>query len=120
MLVHFSPIRGGGGFCIRAILVTSPEAMRRGLSGRWHLPPDEGMLFDFGRDGMRTFWMRNTHVPLDLAFIGSDGVVTRVVLGAPPDRDDRYTANARWVLEVPSPWMVSHGPRVGFAMTLLT
>ncbi|MGB0843562.1 MAG: DUF192 domain-containing protein [Alphaproteobacteria bacterium] len=56
----------------------------QGLMFRKHLPDDQGMLFMFPKDGMRSFWMRNTLIPLDIIFINSQGVIVHVHPNAKP------------------------------------
>lgn len=111
--VHFSRTRGGAGFLLPVVVVTTPDAMRRGLSGRDRLPPDQGMLFWWPSDGQRVFWMRDTRVPLDLAFVDHDGGITHVVYGATANSDHLYAGRAQYVVEVPSPWMATHGVVAG-------
>lgn len=41
------------------------------------LPTDHGMIFVFNSDGLRSFWMRNTIIPLDIAYIRSDGTIVK-------------------------------------------
>jgi hypothetical protein len=57
---------------------------QRGLMFRQSVGPNEGMLFDFGRDSERAFWMRNTLVSLDMLFVRSDGVVHRIAANTIP------------------------------------
>ena len=57
---------------IRAEIVSRGTELAKGLMGRKHLPKDAGMLFDFGTDQPLQFWMRNTYLPLQIAFIKSD------------------------------------------------
>ena len=55
-----------------------------GLMFREHVPPNEGMLFDFGTDFERAFWMKNTLVSLDMIFIRSDGTIHRIASNTVP------------------------------------
>ncbi|MET0606923.1 MAG: DUF192 domain-containing protein [Beijerinckiaceae bacterium] len=56
----------------------------RGLMFRRFMPPERGMLFDFGRDGDVAMWMQNTYIPLDMLFIRRDGTVARIAANAEP------------------------------------
>ena len=48
------------------------------------MAPDAGMLFDFGEPQPLAMWMKNTLIPLDLAFIDKDGVIRRITANATP------------------------------------
>jgi uncharacterized membrane protein (UPF0127 family) len=56
----------------------------QGLMFRRNLPPDRGMLFDFGKVQPLSMWMQNTYIPLDMLFIRADGSVARVAENAEP------------------------------------
>jgi hypothetical protein len=83
-------------------LAATPRQQERGLMFRNHLAPDEGMLFDFGNDGDRVFWMKNTIIPLDMLFIRSDGTIVNVVSNAKPMSEDHIASEApvQAVLEI--------------------
>jgi uncharacterized protein len=56
-------------------VASSPRARQRGLMGRESLPADGGMLFLFPKDVALGFWMKDTLIPLDIAFIDGDRIV---------------------------------------------
>jgi len=56
----------------------SPEERSVGLMFRESMPEDHGMLFVFELDGQHSFYMRNTLVPLSIAFIKSDGTIVEI------------------------------------------
>nr|TFG51546.1 MAG: DUF192 domain-containing protein [Hyphomicrobiales bacterium] len=60
---------------------------QRGLMFRQSVLPNEGMLFDFGTDFERAFWMRNTLVSLDMIFVRSDGTIHRIAAKTTPLSD---------------------------------
>jgi hypothetical protein len=65
-------------------IAADDRSRERGLMHVRELPPDHGMLFVFDAPQVAAFWMKNTHVALDLVFIGSDGVVVNVARNAEP------------------------------------
>jgi hypothetical protein len=83
--------------------VAKTEAARRkGMMLRERLGPDEAMLFVFDRDSNLAFWMKNTPVDLDLAYIRSDGTIMQT-----------EQLRAHVALEVPAGWLAKHGIAVG-------
>jgi uncharacterized membrane protein (UPF0127 family) len=65
-------------------IAATPTTRERGLMDRRFMPMDRGMLFEFERDGVVDFWMKNTYIPLDMVFIARNGAVTRIVDRAEP------------------------------------
>ena len=63
----------------------SPSRRERGLMYREEMPEDEGMLFVFGGSVRNPFWMRNTRIPLSIAFLARDGRVIEVREMSPGD-----------------------------------
>ena len=59
----------------------------RGLMYRTELAPNKGMLFVFEDSAPRSFWMRNTYIPLDIIFIRADGKILNIVRQARPRTD---------------------------------
>jgi uncharacterized protein len=79
------------------------EAQREhGLMFRKQLGPYEGMLFDFFHEQPVTFWMKNTLIPLDMVFIGSDGTIKHIHANAVPLSTDTIPSHfpVRAVLEI--------------------
>lgn len=54
------------------------EERRIGMMGREHVAPDEGMLFLFFDNARRSFWMKDTYVPLDIIFIRANGRILNI------------------------------------------
>ena len=60
------------------------EERRIGLMYRTELAQDAGMLFDFGEPQQLSMWMKNTLIPLDMAFIDENGVIRRIAANTTP------------------------------------
>jgi uncharacterized membrane protein (UPF0127 family) len=69
-------------------LVRLRADMERGLMFRKSMPESHGMLFDFRTAQPIAMWMKNTYIPLDMVFIGTDGHVTHVAENAVPMSED--------------------------------
>jgi uncharacterized protein len=96
-------------------MALTPEQMSRGLMFRRDMAPDEGMLFDFGRDQVITMWMENTILSLDMIFLSADGRVLHIAERTTPFSRDivSSTVPARAVLEVIAGTARRIGLRVG-------
>ena len=75
---------GKGDFTFTVEIADDAAERAKGLMFRDHLPADAGMLFDYGREQLASFWMQNTLIPLDMIFIGADGVVKNIHVNARP------------------------------------
>lgn len=65
--------------CVGVEMAETPEERRTGLMYRKSLPDFGGMLFDFSdEDRIQSMWMKNTLIPLDMAFIAKDGRIVRI------------------------------------------
>jgi uncharacterized membrane protein (UPF0127 family) len=83
-------------------LAITNDELSRGLMFRKELPEGRGMLFDFKEDRPIMMWMKNTPLPLDMIFIGSDGIITRIAENTTPYSERTIPSGrpARAVLEV--------------------
>ena len=61
----------------------TPEERAKGLMNRRHLGKDEGMLFIFEREGYHGFWMKDTLIPLSIAFMDREGKILRIAAMEP-------------------------------------
>jgi len=93
---------------------TGPE-QARGLMFRRELPSDRGMLFVFEETSDRTFWMRNTLIPLDIIYLGDDRRVVGVVANAEPRTETLRSVGkpSRYVVEVAGGEAAAHGVGAG-------
>ena|SRR5919112_3279205 len=87
---------------------------RRGLMERTELAENAGMLFAFNREGPRSFWMRNTLIPLSIAYIASDGRIVDIQDMQPLDDTSHPSAEpAQYALEVNQGFFAERGIEVG-------
>ncbi len=83
-------------------LATDFEQHRRGLMFVRGMPERTGMLFIYDGEEIRSIWMKNTYIPLDLVFARTDGSVVNVVTDTVPQtlNSHRSAEPARYVLEL--------------------
>ncbi len=87
---------------------------RRGLMERTELAENAGMLFVFDREEPRSFWMRNTLIPLSIAYIASDGRIVDIQNMQPLDETSHPSAApAQYALEVNQGFFAERGIEVG-------
>ena len=99
---------------LRVEIADYDEARRRGLMFRDSLPEDQGMLFIYAKPKTLSFWMKNTRIPLDIAFLAEDGTIRQIEAMQPFDeRSHVSTDKARFALEVNQGWFARHQVRVG-------
>jgi len=84
----------------------TPETLARGLMFRDSLAKNEGMLFVFPDVGIHSFWMKNTKIPLDIAWISADKIVVDIQSMMPCETDPCPSfvpqKEALYALEVPA------------------
>ena len=85
-----------------------------GLSGRRTLG-ERGMLFDYGTSGQEgAFWMKNTHIDLDIAFIDESlRIVSIRTMRAESEEYIYSSAPYQSAIEAPAGWYAAHGVREG-------
>jgi uncharacterized membrane protein (UPF0127 family) len=92
--------------------VAANDALRtRGLMFRQSLPPNHGMLFIFDSKAMHCMWMRNTLIPLSVAFLEDDGTIVNIHDMKPHDEQSRHCAKqpVRYALEMTQGWFAQRG-----------
>jgi YVTN family beta-propeller protein len=95
----------------------SEESMR-GLMFRIHLPWNAGMLFPYSNEEPRTFWMKNTLIPLDMIFVDSSSKIVEIKENVPPCEQEECPTYpsvepAQYVLEVNAGFVQEKGVKVG-------
>lgn len=99
---------------IQVEVAQTPEERAHGLMGRKHLGKDEGMLFIFEAEDYHGFWMKNTFLPLSIAFIGRDGRIVWIAEMKPLTLDSHDPPKPiLYALEMNKGWFSSHGIKVG-------
>ena len=101
-----------GGQAVSALVRALPEEQAHGLMDRREpLTDHEGMLFAFAEDRKHSFWMKDTYVPLDMVFLGTDGVVVGCLANVPPRSEQSRAIGqpSRYVLEVNAGFCARYG-----------
>jgi uncharacterized membrane protein (UPF0127 family) len=103
-----------------AVEVASTRAqLQKGMMFREKIGPDEAMLFVLQREDDQAFWMKNTLVDLDLAYIQADGTIFQIEPMTARNVEPVWSRlPARYALEVPAGWFEAHGVRVGMKVTI--
>jgi uncharacterized membrane protein (UPF0127 family) len=103
---------------IDAQVAASPDQRMTGLMHRKEMPPNEGMLFVFEQPSQQCFWMKNTLLPLAIAFIADDGTIVNLDEMKPQTLDSHCSAKpVRYVLEMNTGWFARKGIKPGAKLT---
>ncbi len=102
-------------FSVGVELAVTDEQHQIGLMNRESLSENDGMLFVFDDEQTRSFWMKNTLIPLDMIFINSSGSIVDINHDAVPLSLEPFTsaAPARYVLEVNGGYCDEHSIDIG-------
>lgn len=103
-----------GGNPVVVELADTPALRQQGLMERTALKPDHGMLFVYPSERPRSFWMKNTPLPLSIAFLDTQGRIVRLADMAPYDETStpsRYPA--MYALEMEQGWFARMGVASG-------
>jgi uncharacterized membrane protein (UPF0127 family) len=108
-------LRKNGSYPVSLEIAQTPQDIQQGLMFRTHLPADTGMLFQFPTEEHRSFWMRNTLIPLDMIFIRSTGRIAHIEHAVPPQTETlRHSKEpVQYVVELPGGTARSKGIQVG-------
>lgn len=96
-------------------VAATPQSRMCGLSKRSALDENRGMLFVYARSGLRTFWMKDTWIPLSIAFLDESGKILNIEIMSPDQTEQRYRSSqpALYALEVSQGWFGSRGIKAG-------
>ena len=95
---------------IEAEVVNNSTDRATGLMNRPAMPMHRGMLFVFPEVGVQCFWMKNTLIPLSIAFLDDSGVIVQIADMQPQSLDNHCSIKpVRFALEMNAGWFKSRG-----------
>jgi uncharacterized membrane protein (UPF0127 family) len=99
------------------VALTDPQRMQ-GLMHREKLAKNDGMLFIFDESAYQSMWMKNTLIPLSVAFIDGDGVILNILDMEPQTLTPNMSAGpARYAIETNKGWFAERGLKAGDRVT---
>ena len=99
---------------LQVMVAQTPEQLSTGLMFRKTMGTNDGMLFVFDEPRQQCFWMKNTLLPLSIAFIDDTGTVANVDDMKPQTLDSHCsTKPVRFVLEMNVGWFDKRGIKAG-------
>ena len=106
-----------GMYLIRAEVAADFGSRAQGLMYRKSMPSNAGMLFVFDEPGAQCMWMKNTLIPLSVAFMADDGTIINIEDMAPQTLDSHCAKRpARYALEMNGGWFAARGLRPGMRL----
>ena len=102
---------------IEAEVAATDRDRQLGLMNRREMPPQRGMLFVFDHENTHCMWMRNTLLPLSVAFIDAKGAIINIA-DMKPQTEDNHCAKipARYALEMNAGWFAQRGIKPGMKL----
>ena len=99
---------------VKAEVAQSANERAIGLMHRKSMPTNDGMLFVFEQPAPQCFWMKNTLLPLSIAFVADDGTVSSIEEMAPGSLDSHCSKQpVRYALEMNQGWFAKRGIKPG-------
>jgi uncharacterized membrane protein (UPF0127 family) len=106
-----------GMYLIRAEVAADDAARARGLMHRRSLGANAGMLFIFEQSSIHCMWMKNTLIPLSVAFVDEQGVIANIADMTPHSEQSHCAARpARYALEMNRGWFAAKGIKPGMRL----
>ncbi|VVE66253.1 signal peptide protein [Pandoraea captiosa] len=103
-----------GMYLIKAEVAANEKDREQGLMYRKSMPANAGMLFVFEQSAGHCFWMKNTDLPLSIAFLADDGTIVNIEDMAPQTEDNHCPrAAVRYALEMNQGWFRSKNIKAG-------
>jgi uncharacterized protein len=113
----------GGERSLTVRIADAAEERRQGLMGVRELPANDGMAFVYDAPVSESFWMKDTPIPLAIAFVGEDGhiLAIREMAPCPAEPCSTYASPEPyiWAVEANSGWFSANGVVVGDEAALL-
>lgn len=107
-----------GSHALKVEVATTDEQRQRGLMFRKTMPRDVGMLFTFDEPGYHAMWMKNTLIPLSVAFLDSEGRILNIMDMQPETLDAHAAAGpARYAIETNVGWFAERRIKAGEKVT---
>jgi uncharacterized membrane protein (UPF0127 family) len=107
-----------GGHTVSAEVAATNAARETGLMNRFSIAPDSGMIFVFAQPQPQAFWMKNTYVPLSIAFIDKSGRILNIEDMAPQTEATHWSVgDALYALEMRQGWFTQKGIAAGTTIT---
>jgi hypothetical protein len=102
---------------IAAMVARTPQERSIGLMHRREMAVHEGMLFVFEQPATQCFWMKNTLLPLSIAFVADDGTIVNLADMQPQSLDSHCSAKpVRYALEMNQGWFAKRAIKPGFRL----
>jgi len=114
--LHAAPIveLSAGMYRIKAEVASNSGDRATGLMHRSSMPAQHGMLFVFPEAGVQCFWMKNTLIPLSIAFLDDSGQIVQIADMQPQSLDNHCSVKpVRFALEMNAGWFASRGLAAG-------
>jgi uncharacterized membrane protein (UPF0127 family) len=103
---------------IQVYVARDEEERAQGLMFRRDMPENEGMLFMCDERAIQKFWMKDTPLPLSIAFLQEDGTILKIADLQPHDLDGESSEHpVRFILEVNQGWFDERGIAPGERLT---
>ena len=103
-----------GSATVRVEIADDPTERARGLMNRSNLGADEGMLFVYPDERPRSFWMKDTSLPLSIAYLDAQGRIVHIADLTPFDTSPVPSGRpAMYAIEVNQGWFTRHAVQVG-------
>jgi len=104
-----------GMYLIQAEVADTDAARQRGLMMRNYMASNEGMVFDFGEPATVCMWMKNTLIPLSVAFIDANGLIVNIEDMQPQTLESHCAKKSvRYALEMNQGWFKQKNIQAGF------